>query len=143
MKRQKLRRYAFLILFGMSVSKDSPEEAMENYLNSFKDDYLKEDGRFREKDLEFVRNTVCGVYEHYEEIDEIITRYAKGYEISRISRVALSALRISIFEILYSEDIPESVSVNEAIETVKAYEDEKTKKFVNGILGSFVAEKNK
>ena len=143
MKRQKLRRYAFLILFGMSVSKDSPVEAMENYLESFKDDYLKEDGEFKEKDLEFVKNTVNGVYEHQNEIDEIITSYSKGYEISRISRVALSALRISIFEILYAPDIPESVSVNEAIEIVKAYEDEKTKKFVNGILGAFVAEKNK
>ncbi len=143
MKRQKLRRYAFLILFGMSVSKDSPVEAMENYLESFKDDYLKEDGEFKEKDLEFVKNTVNGVYEHQSEIDEVITSYSKGYEISRISRVALSALRISIFEILYAPDIPESVSVNEAIEIVKAYEDEKTKKFVNGILGAFVAEKNK
>ncbi len=143
MKRQKLRRYAFLILFGMSVSKDSPVEAMENYLNSFKDDYLKEDGEFKEKDLEFVKNTVNGVYDNQSEIDEIITSYSKGYEISRISKVALSALRISIFEILYAPDIPDSVSVNEAVEIVKAYEDEKTKKFVNGILGSFIAEKNK
>ena len=143
MKRQKLRRYAFLILFGMSVSKDSPEEAMKNYLDSFKDDYLEEDGEFKGKDLEFVRNTVCGVYEHQKEIDEVINSYSKGYEISRISRVALAALRISMFEIMFCEDIPDSVSVNEAIETVKAYEDEKTKKFVNGILGAYLSEKNK
>ncbi len=143
MKRQKLRRYAFLILFGMSVSKDSPDEAMENYLESFKDDYLKEDGDFKAKDLEFVKNTVCGVYENREKIDEVITSYSKGYDISRISRVALAALRISLFEIMFCEDIPDSVSVNEAIEIVKAYEDDKTKKFVNGILGTYLSEKNK
>lgn len=142
MKRQKLRRYAFLIVFGMSVSKDSPSEAMENYLESFKDDYLAEDGEFTEKDLEFVRDTVHGVYENADEIDSVITRYSKGYDISRISRVALAALRISIYEILKRDDIPDSVSVNEAVETVKAYEDEKTKKFVNGILGTLISEKN-
>ena len=142
MKRQKLRRYAFLIVFGMSVSKDSPSEAMENYLESFKDDYLAEDGEFTEKDLEFVRDTVHGVYENADEIDSVITRYSKGYDISRISRDALAALRISIYEILKRDDIPYSVSVNEAVETVKAYEDEKTKKFVNGILGTLISEKN-
>jgi len=143
MKRQKLRRYAFLILFGMSVSKNSPEEAIENYLESFRDDYLKEDGEFTAKDLEFVKDTVYGVYENREKIDEVITTYSRGYDISRISRVALSALRISLYEIIYKDDIPDSVSVNEAVETVKAYEDEKTKKFVNGILGTFISEKNK
>ena len=143
MKRQKLRRYAFLILFGMSVSKDSPSEAMENYLESFKDDYLAEDGEFTEKDLEFVKDTVHGVYENSEEIDSVITRYSKGYDISRISRVALAALRISIYEILKRDDIPDSVSVNEAVETVKAYEDEKTKKFVNGILGNLIRSEEK
>ena len=142
MKRQKLRRYAFLILFGMSVSKDSPDEAIENYLDSFKEDYLAEDGDFTGKDLEFVRNTVYGVNENIESIDEVITRYSRGYDISRISRVALAALRIGIYEIIYRDDIPESVSVNEAIEIVKAYEDEKTRKFVNGILGTFISEKN-
>ena len=143
MKRQQLRRYAFLIVFGMSVSKDSPDEAMENYLDSFKDDYLKEDGEFIAKDLEFVKNIVHGVYENREKIDEVISSYSKGYEISRISRVALAALRISVFEILFCKDIPHGVSVNEAIEIVKEYEDDKTRKFVNGILGSFVAEINK
>ncbi len=142
MKRQKLRRYAFLILFGMSVTKDTPEEAMDNYLESFKEDYVEADGEFNSSDLAFVSNTVCGVNENLEAIDEIISRYSKGYAVSRISRVALTALRISIYEINWCKDIPDSVSVNEAIETVKAYEDDKVRKFVNGVLGSYLAEKS-
>lgn len=142
MKRQKLRRYAFLILFGMSVSKDTPEEAMENYLESFKEDYLEADGEFNDSDLAFVKGTVCGVNSNLEKIDEIISKYSKGYSISRISKVALTALRISIYEITMCKDIPASVSVNEAIETVKAYEDDKVRKFVNGVLGSYLSELN-
>ena len=143
MKRQKLRRYAFLILFGMSVSNDPPKEAMENYFDSFREDYIKKDGDFSSEDMEFLEDTVNGVYANKEEIDNIISAYSKGYELSRISKVALTALRISVYEINFKSDIPVNVSVNEAIETVKAYEDDKTRKFVNGILGSIAAEKKK
>lgn len=140
MKRQDLRKYAFLITFGRSLSFDNPEEALNNYLESFKDDYEKENGKFSENDLAFVKDIIFGINKNIEKIDEVISRYSKDYDISRISKVALAALRVSIYEILFREDIPNSVSVNEAVEIVKLYDDEKTKKFVNGILGNFVSE---
>lgn len=140
MKRQDLRRYAFLITFGRSLSFDTPEEALNNYLESFKEDYEKENGKFSEKDLSFIKDIISGIHQNIEKIDEVIKTYSKDYDISRISKVALAALRVSIYEILYRDDIPNSVSVNEAIEIVKMYDDEKTKKFINGILGNFLAE---
>ena len=140
MKRQDLRRYAFLITFGRSLSFDSPEEALNNYLESFKEDYEKENGKFSEKDLEFIKDIILGIHSNIEKIDETIEKYSKGYDVSRISKVALAALRVSIYEILFRDDIPNNVSINEAVEIVKMYDEEGTRKIVNGILGSFVAE---
>ena len=140
MKRQDLRKYAFLITFGRSLSFDSPEEAIANYLESFKEDYEKENGKFSENDLTFVKDIIMGINKNIEKIDDVIKTYSKDYDISRISKVALAALRVSIYEILFRDDIPNKVSVNEAVEIVKMYDDEKTKKFVNGILGNFIKE---
>jgi N utilization substance protein B len=81
-----------------------------------------------------------GINKNIEKIDDVIKTYSKDYDISRISKVALAALRVSIYEILFRDDIPNKVSVNEAVEIVKMYDDEKTKKFVNGILGNFIKE---
>ena len=99
MKRQDLRRYAFLITFGRSLSFDSPEEALNNYLESFKEDYEKENGKFSEKDLEFIKDIILGIHSNIEKIDDTIEKYSKGYDVSRISKVALAALRVSIYEI--------------------------------------------
>ena len=140
MKRQDLRKYAFLITFGRSLSFDSPEEALGNYLDSFKEDYEKENGKFSEKDLEFIKDIIFGVNKNIETIDGTISKYVEGYDISRLSKVALAALRVSIYEILYREDIPNKVSVNEALEIVKLYDEDSTRKFVNGVLGSLLKD---
>ncbi|MBR4892822.1 MAG: transcription antitermination factor NusB [Clostridia bacterium] len=142
MKRQDLRKYAFLITFGRSLSFDTPEEALGNYLESFKEDYEKENGKFSDKDLEFVRDIIFGINKNIGVIDDTISMYSKDFEISRISKVALAALRVSIYEILFRDDIPDKVSVNEAIEIVKLYDEENTARFVNGVLGNLV-NKNK
>ncbi len=143
MKRQDLRKYAFLITFGRSISFDSPEEALQNFLETFKDDYEKENGKFSANNLEFVKDIIFGIHKNIEVIDETIKKYSKGYTIERISKVALAALRVSIYEILFRDDIPDKVSVNEAIEIVKTYEGEETKKFVNGILGNLLRAEEK
>ena len=143
MKRQDLRKYAFLITFGRSISFDSPEEALQNFLETFKDDYEKENGKFSANNLEFVKDIIFGINKNIEVIDETIKKYSKGYTIERISKVALAALRVSIYEILFRDDIPDKVSVNEAIEIVKTYEGEETKKFVNGILGNLIRAEEK
>ena len=143
MKRQDLRKYAFLITFGRSISFDSPEEALQNFLETFRDDYEKENGKFSANNLEFVKDIIFGIHKNIEVIDETIKKYSKGYTIERISKVALAALRVSIYEILFRDDIPDKVSVNEAIEIVKTYEGEETKKFVNGILGNLLRAEEK
>ena len=92
-----------------------------------------------QQDREFVedaniRKAYFGVREHLEEIDEIMTRHSNGWKVSRITPVSRSAIRLCIFEMKYMEDIPAAVSINEAIELVKTYDDPKMRTFVNGVL---------
>ena len=74
------------------------------------------------------------------EIDAYIEKYARGRSMSRISRVAKSAMRISIYEMLYIDSMPSNISINEAVELTKRYDDEKARAFVNGILNAVKEE---
>lgn len=90
-----------------------------------------------ESQREYLRRSVTGVMEHLPELDGYIAKYAKGWEVARISRIAKCILRLSMYEILYLE-IPVGAAVNEALELAKRYDSPQTAAFINGILGSFV-----
>lgn len=92
---------------------------------------------------EYIKTVFFGVIEKAEELDGYIEKYAKGRKLSRIAKVAKSIMRIAIYEMLYIESIPASVSINEAVELIKQYDDEKTKGFVNGVLNSVKEELGK
>jgi N utilization substance protein B len=91
----------------------------------------------------YVRSAYFGVYEHVEELNELINKHAHGWKTTRISRVSRSILRLAVYEMLYCEDIPASVSLNEAIELAKKFEDEKARSFINGILNGIKTELGK
>ena len=76
------------------------------------------------------------VKENKEQIDELINKYAKNWSVSRMPNVDLSILRLAICELIFIDEIPNKVSINEAIELAKLYCDDKSPKFINGILGS-------
>ncbi|MPN03716.1 hypothetical protein SDC9_150948 [bioreactor metagenome] len=78
--------------------------------------------------------------ENNDKINELINKYAKNWTIERMPKVDLAILKLSICEILFMEEIPNKVSINEAVEIAKVYCDDKTPKFINGILGSVVNE---
>ncbi len=135
MGRRKLREYAFYIIFSLPFTKYSAAEALKN-IHSVID---KEE--FSPEDMEYLEQTVLGVEANLEQIDSVISGYSKGYKIERMSRAALAAMRLSIYEILFAKNVPENVSINEAIEMIKHFDTEEAKKFSNGILGSFVRSK--
>lgn len=90
----------------------------------------------------FAQELATGVFEHVQEIDKKIEKYSIGWNNARISKVVFSILRISIYEICYIDNIPVSVTINEAVELAKKYGGDGDPGFVNGVLGSFVrAEK--
>lgn len=86
----------------------------------------------------YIRRLVKGIAEHGYELDQYIEKYAKGWKFERIPLVAAAVMRLAMYEILYMPDIPNGVSINEAVEIAKKYETEDVVRFINGILGTFV-----
>ena len=91
-----------------------------------------------EKEKRYILSLVNGVREHREELDGYITRYSRGWKISRMSKTALGILRCALYEIIYMPEIPAAAAINEAVELDKRFDDPETVSFVNGILGSFM-----
>ena len=82
-----------------------------------------------------------GVNEKYEFLKTVIEKYAKGFAFERIFKLDCALIMVASYEILFLDDIPVGVSVNEAVEFAKQYSTEKSRSFVNGILASVVANK--
>ncbi len=129
MTRRMAREEAFILIFEKVFSKENVEDILS--LANEARDLVPDD---------YVKTVFSGVYEHIDELDGIISKNAVGWKIDRISKTALCILRLSIYEIKYMEDIPVSVSINEAVEICKKYATEEDASFVNGILSS-VAKK--
>ena len=93
----------------------------------------------------YVRAAYFGVIEHMDELDTMIEEHSKGWKTYRMSGMSRTALRLCIWEMLYGDNIPVAVSINEAVELVKKYDDEKARPFVNGVLNAVkvTLEKNK
>jgi N utilization substance protein B len=83
---------------------------------------------------EFAQPLIEGMVEHLADIDERIQKYCENYNLNRISAVDRNVLRLAIYEMLYRDDIPPVVSINEAIELAKTFGGAESVGFVNGIL---------
>lgn len=126
--RYKKREQTFLIVFESLFSDTSVEEIADNFTDSTAQFYSDEAIR-----------TAGLIQELSAELDEKISAHlTKGWRINRISRISLAVLRVAVYEILYCEEIPVSVSINEAVELTKKYSVADDASFVNGLLGSFV-----
>lgn len=125
--RRSAREQAFILLFEMSFTD-----------NGFSLEQIKENAA-ESRDIEFsdyALKAANGVKEHLSEIDETINKnLKKGWKISRLSKVSLAVLRLAVYEMKYEENIPESVSINEAVELSKKYSIDESA-FVNGVLGA-------
>ena len=117
----------------MSINKYSPDELIESYLeaNSELDQGL---------DIEYMRRVLHGIIAHREAIDKAIKDNLHNWKLDRISKINLAILRVSTFELLYEEDIPKAVSINEAVEMSKKYSDFKSVSFINGVLDKIEKE---
>ena len=125
MTRKQAREEAVILILEKVFNSDSVEEVLE----------LAAEVRNFEAD-DYIKSVFFGVYSNLEEIDNIISENSIGWKINRISKTALSVLRLAIFEIKYMEDIPQSVTINEAVELCKTYASKEESAFVNGILST-------
>ena len=126
MGRRASRELAMKLLYQTEIQKSNRKEQIERALT---------ENKLTSKDKAYVSEILEGVFDNTEFIDRLIEKYSKGWKINRLSKVDLSILRLSIFEIHYMEDIPVSVSVNEAVELAKKYSGDEMAPFINGILG--------
>lgn len=85
---------------------------------------------------DYFLDLVKGVFEHFEDIDRCISDTSSNWKLSRMSTVDRNIIRIAVYEMLYKDDIPASVAINEAIEIAKKFGTEKSGPFINGILDS-------
>lgn len=126
MGRRASREIAMKLLYQLEIQKDDREEQIKDIL---------EENDLTETDKQYINDVVNGVYNNGEYIDKTIDMYLKSWKINRISKVDLSILRLSIYEISFRDDIPFNVSVNEAVELAKKYSGDESGSFINGILG--------
>lgn len=127
MNRKKSREIAMELLFGMTLSKNTLEETIEYFIEEY-------EMKLGTIDIEYIKNILEVVEQNKETIDEKITSALVNWKLDRISKVNLTILRLAIAEMLYLEDVPEKVAINEALELTKTYSDEKSVSFVNGVL---------
>ena len=127
MTRKEAREQAFVLIFEKMFREDSAEEILE---------YAKEIREIETDDYSV--EVFCGVCEKTEELDEAISAHLKNWKINRISKVALAILRLAVYEIKFVESVPESVSINEAVELCKKFSVSDDASFVNGVLGNIV-----
>lgn len=132
MNRHDARQLAFELLFAYTYFCEENDER-EGF-------YDKERTLRGFEENEYMRDVVVGTADHLQEIDALISENARGWRIGRISRAALSVLRLAIYEMLYREDVPYNIAINEAVELSKRYGEDSMPRFVNGILNT-VAEK--
>ncbi|MDA7026999.1 transcription antitermination factor NusB [Bacillus sp. CLL-7-23] len=127
MKRRAAREKALQSLFQIDVSHIEPKEAMEHALGS------------QESDA-FFEQLVYGVLDHQEKIDEMISRHLVNWKLDRLANVDRVILRIAAYEMMFLNDIPVNVSMNEAIELAKQFGDDKSAKFINGMLSNIKSD---
>ncbi|WP_326716887.1 transcription antitermination factor NusB [Vagococcus jeotgali] len=136
--RHQLREVAFQAMFSMMYQDDVSMTDAMRYTLLLADNSLTE-----EEEIViplYVDAVVAGVSEKQEELDGVIEKHLRGWKINRIAKADLIILRLAIFEMLYLQDVPNKVSLNEALELAKTYTDEESKRFINGVLSSVMAE---
>lgn len=131
MKRSLAREQAFMLVFERAFKDESLDEIIEGAT----------DGRSVEVDA-FSYQLADQVLGHLPQIDDIIGKYSTKWKIGRLPKVTLSVLRLSLGELDYMEDIPISVTINEAVELAKRYATEDDASYVNGVLGAYVRDKS-
>jgi transcription antitermination protein NusB len=124
-RRRKSREFALQVLYQLNITKQEAIQALTQFEGHFLSD--------GEAD-EFLKCLVLGVLEHFPELDRLIEKYSENWRLDRINIIDRNILRMALFELLYCEEIPPKVTINEAIDLGKRYGSEDSGSFINGIL---------
>lgn len=136
MKRRELRERIFQLLFRVEFNE---REEMPEQIGFFVED-LKEETAVSPKDEAYISGKYERIVEKLPAIDEKLDEVSSGWKISRMGKVDLTILRLAVYEMLYDEDIPEKVAINEAVELCKKFGGDDSPAFVNGVLGKLASD---
>lgn len=129
--RHKIRELAFQTLFALNTNKQTNQEDFFIALT---------DGKYDEYPS-YLKQLVTGVIDQQAEINELIEQHlSAGWSLGRLAKTDLIIIQLAIYEIKFVEDVPDKVAMNEAIELTKKFSDDRSRKFVNGILSNIVKE---
>ena len=145
MSRTTARAAAMQMIFEKISGGQGGEDTLKMVYEELREDGLPGVATIGRKepdaeDREYITAALEGVLAHQSEIDGMIEKTAKGWPLDRMSLVDLTILRLAVWEILYADDVPGSVSMAEAMELTERFSDPEDKSFVNGILGTVLRE---
>lgn len=121
MKRRTAREKALQALFQIDIGKINVDDAYQFVIEDSKED-------------DFLKEIVYGTHQHLAEIDELIQTFLDHWTLDRLGSVDRNLLRIAVYELMYMPDIPASVTISEAVEIAKKFGDDKSSRFINGVL---------
>ena len=124
--RRLARDVAFKYIFEWQYGEEEEFEQIQNLVNM----------QFQSRDKAYIEKAFFGVKDNLEALDKEISERTKGWKKDRLSKVCLAALRLAVYEMLYMEDIPVSVTINEIVEIIKKYDSPEAGSYANGILGN-------
>lgn len=132
MTRSEMREHVFKLIFRVPFhDKNELSEQIDYYFDDLTD--------VNEKDYEYIKNKALLVCELSDELDEKINSVSEGWPVDRIGKAELAIMRLAVYEMLYDDDIPVNVAINEAVELAKSYgSDDNAASFVNGVLAKLV-----
>jgi transcription antitermination factor NusB len=124
-KRRRSRELAIKVLFHLEFTGDDPAMAFDLISTNF---------GAAEEIKAFSKELVQGVYAHLGELDDLLSKASQHWRLERIAKVDRTILRMALYELLYREDIPPKVTINEAVDLGKKFCSEESGAFINGIL---------
>ncbi|HNY69651.1 MAG TPA: transcription antitermination factor NusB [Syntrophorhabdus sp.] len=134
MRRRKARELALRMLYQVETAGEDPELALVRYCESFP---------YQQDILDYTRLLLSGVRQEQAAIDKSIENASEHWKLARTTYVDRSILRLAVFEMLYTPDVPPKVAIDEAIELGKKYGNEESRDFINGILDRILRESYK
>jgi N utilization substance protein B len=141
MKRRVAREIALQVLYQMEMNRVAASEAIRIAIEEAENDNEANlDVKADQIEPQYIKELVDGTERHLKEIDDLLHVYLQGWRMDRLSRVDRQVLRLAVYEMVYRDDVPPKVVVNEAIELAKHFGTEESGKFVNGVLGRMIKE---
>ena len=139
MTRSTMREHIFKLLFRAPViDKNDYEEQIELY---FADADMVDASTLKEEEYIYIKDKTLAIAELIPQLDERIDSVSEGWPTSRLGKTELSIMRLAVYEMLYDDDIPVNVAIDEAVELAKKYGSaDNTAAFVNGVLAKLIKE---